>query len=209
MGSVSAVFGRRAQALRSGAGLKVEEVARAVTARGLKWTPARVSELEAGKVAATISNLTILSAAFTDLLKTPVRLADWFTGEGFVTLTDEASMPLDVLRGILTGEPISLPPTLAVAAERMVTYLETHPLPKGQQPRLWAIYNSYGEAEERAAAALGVDRETLCWLMLNQWGESLSAHRDRIAEPGANAQKRGRIARQLRQELEEAHRGNR
>ena len=208
--SVSQVLGQTASRLRTTHSLKIEQVAKAVTARGLRWTPARVSELESGKVAATVSNLVILTAAFNDLLKTSMRLADWFDDEGIVTLTDEVAIPLGELREIVAGAKVSMPPaTPGAAAEKILAYLETHNLPKGRQKKLWAIYRDYGEAEERAAAALGVDKETLCGLMLDLWGETLSARRDRIADPAANAQKRGRIARQLRHELEEAHHGKR
>ena len=131
--------------------------------------------------------------------------------------TDDVEMPLAELQKFVAGAPVSMPWPIRGADADADTYLESHRFTHGRQhsvtrahwEKLRAISRGYGEAEERAARALGVDKGTFCELMLDLWGETLSARRDRIAEPGANAQKRGRIARQLRQELEEAHSGKR
>ena len=70
--------------------------------------------------------------------------------------------------------------------------------------KLSAIWEQCGEAEDRAARDLGIDLGSLCELMLDLWGTSLSLKRDQIAGPNSNAQKRGRVARELRKQLREA-----
>lgn len=207
--SLSAVFARNARALRVGAELKADEVARAVTAHGLHWAPSRVSELEMGRIAPTLSTLLILSAAFSDLRGESVLLADWFAGESLVAIADTVHVPLADVRAALDGLPVGLPePSVSGTEILMQDYLanrlDQKPLSRGQLKKLSAIWNQCGEAESRAARALGIDQGTLCELMLEIWGTTLTAKRDELAGPDANAQKRGRVARELREELRRA-----
>ena len=204
--SLSAVFARNARALRVGAELKADEVARAVTAHGLHWAPSRVSELEMGRIAPTLSTLLILSAAFSDLRGEPVLLSDWFAGESLVAIADAVHVPLADVRAALDGSPVGLPEpsvsgTEILMQDYLASRLDQRPLSRGQLKKLSAIWNQCGEAESRAARALDIDQGTLCELMLKIWGTTLTAKRDELAGPGANAQKRGRIARELREQL--------
>lgn len=209
------ILARSARDLRINAGLKAEHVARAVTGRGLTWAPSRVSELEMGRISPTLPTLMILSAAFADLLGRPVALTEWFAGEGQVALTDTVVVPLSVVRAALSGGPVGLPEPRVSATELLLQQymsdrVDPQPLPRGRRKKLWEIWNQSGEAEARAAKALGVDPGTLAELMLDTWGHTLSIERDTRAGEGANAQKRGRIARELREELREViNNGNR
>lgn len=207
--SLSAAFARNARALRIGAGLKADQVARAVTAHGLHWTPSRVSELEMGRIAPTLSTLLVLSAAFSDLRGEPVTLADWFAGDGQVELTDTLQAPLAVVRTALNGKPAALPePSISATDVLMQDYLAQRagakPISRARLKKLSGIWDQWGEAEARAARALGVDQGTLCELMLDLWDTTLSLKRDQLAGPDANAQKRGRVARDLREQLRRA-----
>ena len=159
-----------------------------------------------GRIAPTLSTLLVLSAAFSDLRGEPVTLADWFAGDGQVALTDTAQAPLALIRAALNGAQINLPePSISTTEVLLQDYLAQRvypkPLSRGQLKKLSAIWDQCGEAEDRAARALGIDQGTLCELMLDMWGTTLSAKRDQIAGPDANAQKRGRIARELREQL--------
>lgn len=206
---LSAVFARNARDLRTGAGLRTEEVAKAVSARGLNWVTSRVSELEMGRIAPTLSTLLVLSAAFSDLLGEPITLADWFAGDEQVELTESVHVPLALVRAALSGVAVSLPaPSVSMAQVQLQEYLaqrkDQSPISPGHLKKLAAIWDQFGGAEDRAAKTLGVDRGTLCELMLDLWGTTLSAKRDQLAGPAANAQKRGRIARDLKDQLREA-----
>lgn len=67
-----------------------------------------------------------------------------------------------------------------------------------------AIYERSGEAESRAAKALGVDLSDLAIISGYLWGQSLSDERDKRSGMSATAQKRGRITRELYGELRTA-----
>jgi len=67
---------------------------------------------------------------------------------------------------------------------------------------------SFLEADARIAGSLGLSAYRAAELMTELWGRSFSDERDRRGGPGANAQKRGRISRDLKQELQGAIDGN-
>lgn len=66
-----------------------------------------------------------------------------------------------------------------------------------------------GEAEQRAADALVVKMYALTLASVYLWGKSLSDERDARAGADASAQKRGRITRQLMDELKGVLHGDR
>jgi hypothetical protein len=63
------------------------------------------------------------------------------------------------------------------------------------------VYSDYGEPELLVERELGADRDRLVAAMAALWGQSYSAERDERAGRGANAQKKGRVARQLKADL--------
>ena len=67
------------------------------------------------------------------------------------------------------------------------------------------MWDDYGEAEERLARDLGLDRDRLTAEMCVLWGRAFHVERDEIAErdagPGVTKQKRGRVARTLKAQL--------
>lgn len=82
------------------------------------------------------------------------------------------------------------------------------PFPKGTGDvpldLLMRIIEKSGEAEQRAARSLGIPISDLAAFSAKLWGRSYSEERDRRAGAEAQAQKRGRIGRELRTELREA-----
>lgn len=162
-----------------------------------------------GRIAPTLPTLLVLSAAFSDLLGQPVTLADWFSGDGQVELTDTLQVPLALVRAALKGKPADLPqPSVSSNEVLMHDYLAQRtgakPISGTRLKKLSEIWDHWGEPEDRAARALGIDQGTLCELMLDLWGTTLSLKRDQLAGSNANAQKRGRVARELRKQLREA-----
>jgi hypothetical protein len=63
------------------------------------------------------------------------------------------------------------------------------------------VYADYGEPEQLLERELGLDRDRLVAEMAALWGKSFHAERDERAGPGANAQKKGRVARQLKADM--------
>ena len=59
-------------------------------------------------------------------------------------------------------------------------------------------------AEQRLAKALGVSGSQLAELSSQLWGNTFSDERDQRAGAGANQQKKARVSRELRAEIERA-----
>jgi hypothetical protein len=66
------------------------------------------------------------------------------------------------------------------------------------------VLDQSGLTEDRLAKRLGISRERLATLSFQLWRGTFSEERDRRAGHDANQQKRGRVSRELRAELEEA-----
>jgi hypothetical protein len=61
-----------------------------------------------------------------------------------------------------------------------------------------------GLTEDRVAQRLKISRDRLAAVSFRLWQHTFSEERDRRAGPDANQQKKGRITRELRAELEKA-----
>ncbi len=61
-----------------------------------------------------------------------------------------------------------------------------------------------GLTEERVAAGLGIGTDQLCDVALRLWNTTFSAERDRLAGPNGDPQRKGRVTRRLKAELEKA-----
>jgi hypothetical protein len=59
-------------------------------------------------------------------------------------------------------------------------------------------------AEQRLARTLGIDSARLADVSSQLWGSTFGEERDRRTGVGANQQKKGRISRELRADLEKA-----
>ena len=67
--------------------------------------------------------------------------------------------------------------------------------------QLRKMYNDYGEPETLLAREFDLDQSRLIYEMAALWGKSFTQERDERAGPDANAQKKSRVARQLKAEL--------
>jgi hypothetical protein len=203
---LATVVARNAKALRGSANL--DDVAKAARRQGLNWGTARVSDLEHGKVSPTLPTLIALALALGEIRGEPLTLGDLVRSDESVSLSDDLTLTGDELQGFLSGGKISLtanPVELAQGGPAALTDLrEGWPerliidVTPGQLRR---IRHDYGEPEERLARDVDLDRMRLIAEMAALWDQSFSKERDRRAGPGANAQKKGRVARQLKSEL--------
>ena len=218
--TVAEVLGRTARALRGDR--KVELVAHAAKSAGLNWGTGRIADLEAGRVSPTLPTLFALCGAFGFLLDRPVKLAELFAGNGQVTLIPGVAVELAELRAALSGKPVDPGPTQfiaivglagAIAAnEQLVAAMKERGIdPPGvikagvrEHPAAQRVQPSLLEADYRMAKSLGLDRDQAPVEMAALWGRSFTAERDRRAGPDANPQKRGRISRELKAQLQEA-----
>jgi transcriptional regulator with XRE-family HTH domain len=215
--TVAEVLGRTARALRGNR--KLELVAYAAKSAGLNWGTGRIADLEAGRVSPTLPTLFALCGAFGALLGRPVSLAELFAGDGRVTLTADVTVELADLQEALKGRPIDPGPAQfmarmglagAVAANEQFVAAGIDPPDILVERRLYdhplvqQVKQSMLEADYRMAKSLGLDVDHAAFVMAHRWGHSFTAERDSRGGPDANPQKRGRVSRELKSELQEA-----
>ena len=211
--SLSEAAGRGAREIRLRAGVTLEEVAKAARHYGLKWTANKVNAFETGGVSASLSTLYAVAAALNDVTERDVTLADLFIGSGKVVVNDRVTVPVGKVRAAVTGAPVEV--TLreltgeyeraVAAAEEIRAREESWPptLQRVTHGAYRAVLAEFSDSDLRLARALGVDRSTAAAAMAVTWGKTFVARRDELAGPDANAQKRGRIARELTAQLKE------
>jgi hypothetical protein len=219
--SVAKVVGANARTIRLNGGITLDRFSRALRWYGLRWSTGRVGSFEAGHVPAKIEILYTVALALTIRRDNPVTLADLLAGDGEVSINDELSVPLSVLRDAVSGKPVTVGETEASQQLGKVlqdaagaAYARSHPEEVGQLATLFsevtrervvpALLAEFGEADMRVCKKLGVDREAAAFAMFKLWGHTFSHQRDRVAGPDANAQHRGNVSRQLQAELQEA-----
>jgi transcriptional regulator with XRE-family HTH domain len=188
--SVTKVVGVNVRALRRDAGITLDQFAVAAQAAGLAWSSGRVGTLESGNMAAlSLETLIALAAATGQLIGREVRLAELLATHDEVTITEQLHIGGAALTMAVTGQPV----TASFSGEGTLT-ATVYPL---------------READRRTCQSLGVDIDTGLVAMYRLWNKPFTAERDRIAEPGANAQRLGIIARRLKSQLrEELDRGD-
>lgn len=137
-----------------------------------------------------------------------MTLADLVGGDGSVTVTDKLHVRAAELEAVCRGEPFRAvypqfwrSPLHAVIDD--VNAMRRRPIEQAEAARATLLQRS-GLTEDRLARRLGIDRGRLAGVSFLLWGSTFSEERDRRAGPGANQQKRGRVSRELREELEEA-----
>lgn len=218
--SFSEVIGTNAKRLRGD--LSGDRLASAARRRGLNWGTGRVADLEAGRVSPTMPMLISLALALGDIRGAPIKLADLVATDQFVSVTGDLVLsgealvhfvtdwPVQVVMRYIPGGMEEVAALIAKSEEVSNRYLAAlNPGFVDVDKRLAGeIYQRTGEAESRAAKALGVDEYDLAFASAFLWGRSLADERDVRSGPTATAQKRGRITRQLYDELKAAINGD-
>lgn len=192
-----------ARKIRTSNGVTLEAVAAEARNLGLKWSTARVVDLERGKLNPTLPMLIALALALGRTTQDGVRLSDLVAHDGPVEVTDKVTAPGSDLVSALSGDPVRLwGRTLADVAKTAEQY-----------PSEWTIqdalaHESYGLGDERAARKLGWDKGKMVAKSLQLWGHNLSVERDARAGANSTAQRRGQISRTLISELRATDNGN-
>ncbi len=203
---LATVVGCNAKALRASATLN--EVAKAARRYGLNWTTGRVSDLEHGRVSPTLPTLVALALALAEVRGANLTLRDLVATDDSISLTSDLSVTRDELQRFLTGDEVRLDDRylaeIIPSAKGALTEARKSWPARLQRVRVGLmrqLRRDYGEPEQLLERDLGLDRDRLIAEMAALWGKSYSAQRDELAGPGANAQKKGRVARQLKAEL--------
>lgn len=215
--SLQRQIGLNARDLRLGAGLTLDQVSTAARRRGLKWSESRVADFEAGRVAPTLNTLLAFCLALNDLgcqeaslpafVKyggTPLKIND------ALALLDEDIAHLMTVEGGYGTKPVELATDDAPSIlgwkrtpfERRVFH--RYEVDITTSSRIW---RAAGATEDRIRKTLGISPGLLAHLSAALWGKSFTEERDHRAGEGANAQKRGRISRDMLAELKTAMEG--
>jgi hypothetical protein len=205
---------------REQTGRRQEDVAAEARAYGLAWTPATVAAIETGRRHVTAVELLLLPFVLSEAGGEVIELKDVLAGIGRVQLTRETSVDPKVLVDVVSGRAAALgelparewgrlwdtPRRRAAkramkAVSELAPYAEKYPGMSARDQEL-AWEESGGEAERHASYRFDCSALDIAMAARNLWGRSLSAERDARAEPDASPQARGRVTRQLLDELE-------
>ncbi|MFZ0718130.1 hypothetical protein [Mycobacterium sp.] len=209
--SLAVLVGRNCKRTRSAIGVTQDELAQSARLVGLRWTASAVGDFEAGRSAPSFATVLAVGMALQFALEGTaeqrkevptwgVTLADLVDGEGWVALTDRMSLPARLLAAACRGQ--------FFASEDPQSFREWFERARKAEGVVFADVGTViplgGLTEHRLAKRLGLSALELASLSAELWQTTFSKERDRRAGPDANQQKRGRISRELRAELEKA-----
>jgi hypothetical protein len=171
-------------------GVTQDTLADYARASGLQWNAAKVANFEAGR----------WTPAFADVLALGIALERVRAFVGMLPGRSAARTHEITLADLLASDvPVTLKPgVMLTGAELADIGRGVFPLPET------SALSSPTLAEQRMARALGIDPAQLTKVSERLWGTVLTTERDRRAGTGANQQKRARVTRALRVELEKA-----
>jgi hypothetical protein len=206
--SLAEIAGAQARALRLAADKSLEDVATAARSYGLRWSTGSVGDFEGGRATTSLKTLLVVAAVLRDLTGRPITLADLFAGNGPVEITENLPVDLSELRDMLAGQPVRMLPeqvvriTLKLSVPPDVIWPER--LRGWHHPELHKrVLDALSESDVRMCKNIGVEPFVGAAAMAKLWGQTFTAERDDRAGLDANAQRRGRISRQLKAELQE------
>lgn len=202
--SLAQAIGRNARALRLAGGITLEQLAAAAVTYGLPWSSGRVGDFESGRVAPTLPTIYAVALALRDTTEQPVALTELLDGAEDVELTDALTVPLDALRGAVSGEPVT-----GIARASVVD--QANERARGRRlgaglARLIPVgpLHSMREVDYRIAKDFELSADAARDLMYRLWGKPFSAERDQRSGNFANAQRKGQISRSLKAEIAQA-----
>ncbi|WP_136244561.1 MULTISPECIES: helix-turn-helix domain-containing protein [Mycobacterium] len=226
--SLAWVVGANCRRIRTRIGVTQEDLARYAKSLGLKWTASKVGDFEAGRYAPTFATVLVVLLALNLIASdsgegdetdaSGFTLADLFGGNGLVALTDRLDVPGEHLADVCRGKNFTeigqrktygftrlrnqgplRHDEIRAAAEGLVK------LAKDMQPVVDGVADVLqrsGLTERRLAKQLDMSDQDLAAHSFGLWQSTFSDERDKRAGPDANRQKKGRITRELRVELE-------
>ena len=210
------VIGLNAREFRHRAGLTLDQVSAAARRRGLKWSESRVADFEAGRVAPNLTTLLAVCLALNDAGCSEASLPLLVKYIVPVKINDALSlMDVDVVR-LLAGQPVNGPEPMDPADSDAAEILGWNRTPFERRlsqrldadlPTFARIASTAGATEARISKSLGISSPLLAHLSAALWSRSFSEERDRRAGDDVNAQKRGRVSRDMQAELRAAIEG--
>ena len=199
---------RNAKALRGAANL--DDVAKAARAYGLNWGTGRASDLEHGRGSPTLQTLVGLALALGEVPGNSVTLADLVHSDERIAITRDLAVTSEELQGFLNGGEVSIMQRLVSEVvsnalrgiEQMrngwPARLQGIPPKPGNCARCTTITANPRRCSRESSTSTSRGRHPPNGRPL---GNSFTQERDERAGSDANAQKKGRVARQLKAEL--------
>ncbi|MGK2854588.1 MAG: helix-turn-helix domain-containing protein [Microbacteriaceae bacterium] len=221
---IASAVGRNCKRIRTDVGLTQDEFARYARHLGLRWKASTVADFEAGRSAPTFATVLVVSLALHSAarneaarqgghLSVSVLLSELFAAEDGeqIQLNDDLHLPAALVAAVCEGRSWGSPPwNLWVPTPGLETreslefWQELMPGDEvvGSPPERVLLRS--GLTEDRLARRLGIDLARLADLSYLLWKKTFSEERDRRAGPDASQQKKGRVSREMRSEIEKA-----
>jgi transcriptional regulator with XRE-family HTH domain len=194
--SLAEVVGGNCRRIRTEIGITQDELSLYARAHGLKWNAAKAGDFEAGRSEPTLATVLKVGMA----LQQALAFAQVAAGA-----IKDRTIPADrtvTLADLLGGNDglVALADDLAVTTADLANVARGESFPSPRRDKL----QRSGLAEQRLAKALGIDDSRLADVSQRLWGNTVSEERDKRAGAGANQQKKARVSRELRAEIEKA-----
>ncbi|WP_111718756.1 hypothetical protein [Homoserinimonas sp. OAct 916] len=214
--TIAQIVGKNAKQRRLSADATLESVAQSARSYGLKWTTARVVELERGRLAVGIPVLLILAQVLGDITGERLTVADLIQTNSWVELNPSLAVSAQSIQQALSGVEVDLntgdvaddgpggSETVELALESLKRFANDLPAGFRTKDLRSAAALPCGLAETRAAKSLGVHPVVVnahAWAL---WGHSLSERRDETVPANASPQLRGHKTRELINEIRES-----
>ncbi len=210
---LAVVVGKNCKTIRKLIGITQDELARYARDCGLRWKASTVADFEGARSAPTFATVVSLSIALqnaaqvaaegrTDISMSAATLDELVKFDGMIRLNDDVALPADFVTAICRGQtrPGWTSPPGAESVSMLTLYRDIWGESALTPPQ--RLLTRSGIAEERLARQLGIDQERLAGISYTLWQKTFSEERDCRAGPDANQQKKGRVSRDLRGELE-------
>ncbi len=210
---LAAVVGRNCKRIRNEIGLTQNEFAKYARDQGLRWNASAVADFESGRSTPTFGTVLAVSLAL-ELAAQITRRYRWSaeTGGAFSELVEAdgdiqllnngLTMSADLVAEVCRGKPWKVFADRGPQSKEFLALERDFWGDEGLSATQRLIVRS-GQPEERLARQLNIELSTLADISNLLWQSTFSEERDRRAGADANAQKKGRISRELRQELEQ------
>lgn len=215
------VIGNNVNRIRGGHTL--EEVATFGRSLGAKWSSGSVSAIERGDFKATIETLALLALALDRLepegktMRGTITVRDLLQTDHLIALGETHRSSTEHLLQFLGGAPSGsvfdtqhfrsiVDQSLRAAADQIKSLNLPNDMPVSQITEM--EQHPMSSTEERLAKKISVDVLELRYWAFHLWGLPFEAHRDEVAGIDSTPQKKGRVTRQLLEEVQSAMRVN-
>lgn len=217
--TIPQVVGVNLRTIRHQYGLTLNDVSKALRSFGFNWSTGRLGDIEAGRGSATVQMVLGLSMALSEACEEPISPLQLLRSEAPVSLDGKwLAVKGEVFERLLSGQQHSVRPGTDTPGPNEGEVLERfdallsrdEKAPETADAGASAVLSAdWDLADSRAAKRLNMRDEDFQRLCVDTWGHLLSVEVRQRADHGASPQKKGRITRQLLEELKAGvERGN-